>query len=255
METTLRQSLTLLIACSTLGGCKAPNVNLSTSEPIKVDIAADATSIPHRPRSNPRCADPEARRRTGWLTSSSSRTNVSSAKGRGLARHSAEAGGDYGDYVRVTIEEENVDRMDLMNPQRAKNLSRKFRPNRATGKPFLKGEWIETCVWKGCKQWRSLAGAQRVSLFLAADLFAAFARDVGIQHRHRRCSALNPRESPRRPNVQDPIHQKKQISNEHSSMTQTAIFRPQTPANTPLTLDSWRALQVLKNVSEYEICG
>ena len=37
-EPPYRQSLKVLAACALLAGCKAPTVNLATSDPIKVDI-------------------------------------------------------------------------------------------------------------------------------------------------------------------------------------------------------------------------
>jgi uncharacterized lipoprotein YajG len=37
-EPPYRQTLKVLAACALLAGCKAPTVNLATSDPIKVDI-------------------------------------------------------------------------------------------------------------------------------------------------------------------------------------------------------------------------
>ena len=121
METTLRQSLTLLIACSTLGGCKAPSVNLSTSEPIKVDINMRldvyqySSPASKKPAQGPPAAQtPEARRRNRMADIQQFKNERLVGEGHeGLLVIRSKPEGDYGDYVRVTVEEENADRMDL----------------------------------------------------------------------------------------------------------------------------------------------
>jgi hypothetical protein len=122
METTLRQSLTVLIACSMLGGCKAPTVNLATSEPIKVDInmrldvyqySSPTTKKPAQ--APPTAQTPEARRRNRMADIQQFKNERLVGEGHeGLLVIRTKPEGEYGDYVRVAVEEENADRMDLM---------------------------------------------------------------------------------------------------------------------------------------------
>ena len=151
METTLRQSLTLLIACSTLGGCKAPSVNLSTSEPIKVDInmrldvyqySAPASKKPAQ--GPPAAQTPEARRRNRMADIQQFKNERLVGEGHeGLLVIRSKPEGDYGDYVRVTVEEENADRMDLMKSlaESRKDLSpgNSGQTGRTLAQPFLQG--------------------------------------------------------------------------------------------------------------------
>jgi uncharacterized protein YdbL (DUF1318 family) len=155
METTFRQSLTLLFACSTLGGCKAPTVNLATSEPIKVDINMRLDAQGQAPST---AQTPEARRRNRMADIQQFKNERLVGEGHeGLLVIRSKPEGEYGDYVRVAVEEENADRMDLM-----KSLaeSQKTSLPEIQGKQAelwrnrsFKGEWIETPGPDGSWNW------------------------------------------------------------------------------------------------------
>lgn len=167
METTLRQSLTLLVTCSILSGCKAPTVNLATSAPIKVDInmrldvyqySSPTTKKPAAPQATPAAQDPEARRknRMGEIQQFKNERFVGESRD-GLLAIRMKPEGEYGDYVRVTVEEENADRMQLMKslaegektslPEIQAKQAELWR-NRS-----FKGEWIEAPGSDGSWKW------------------------------------------------------------------------------------------------------
>jgi uncharacterized protein YdbL (DUF1318 family) len=167
METTFRQSLTLLFACSTLGGCKAPTVNLATSEPIKVDInmrldvyqySSPSAKKPAQGQAPSTAQTPEARRRNRMADIQQFKNERLVGEGHeGLLVIRSKPEGEYGDYVRVAVEEENADRMDLM-----KSLaeSQKTSLPEIQGKQAelwrnrsFKGEWIETPGPDGSWNW------------------------------------------------------------------------------------------------------
>jgi uncharacterized protein YdbL (DUF1318 family) len=167
METTLRHSLTLLVGWSILGGCKAPTVNLSTSDPIKVDInmrldvyqySSPTTKKLATPQPTPAAQTPESRRRNRMADIQQFKNERIVGEGHdGLLTILKKPEGEYGDYVRVTVEEENADRMQLM-----KSLAE----NQKTSLPEIqskqaelwrnrsfKGEWIETQQPDGSWKW------------------------------------------------------------------------------------------------------
>jgi uncharacterized protein YdbL (DUF1318 family) len=164
METTLRQSLTLLVACSLLGGCKAPTVNLATSEPIKVDINMRldvyqySSPTTKKAQGPPAAQTPEARRKNRMADIQQFKNERLVGEGHeGLLVIRTKPEGEYGDYVRVTVEEENADRMELM-----KSLaeSQKTSLPEIQGKQAelwrnrsFKGEWIETPEPDGSWKW------------------------------------------------------------------------------------------------------
>jgi uncharacterized protein YdbL (DUF1318 family) len=157
METTLRQSLTLLGVCLVLGGCKAPTVNLATSEPIKVDInmrldvyqySSSTTKKPAQAQTPSSTQTPEARRRNRMADIQQFKNERLVGEGHeGLLVIRSKPEGDYGDYVRVAVEQENADRMDLM---KSLSESQKTSLPEIQGKQAelwrnrsFKGEWIE----------------------------------------------------------------------------------------------------------------
>ncbi|MGA7215717.1 MAG: DUF1318 domain-containing protein [Terrimicrobiaceae bacterium] len=167
MEKNLRQSLTLLGACLTLGGCKAPTVNLATSEPIKVDInmrldvyqySSTSAKKPAQGQAPTTTQTPEARRRNRMADIQQFKNERLVGEGHeGLLVIRSKPEGEYGDYVRVAVEEENADRMDLM-----KSLaeSQKTSLPEIQGKQAelwrnrsFKGEWIETPGADGTWNW------------------------------------------------------------------------------------------------------
>ncbi len=165
METTLRQSLTLLLACATLGGCKAPSVNLATAEPIKVDInmrldvyqySSAATKKPAQAQPAPQT--PEARRRNRMADIQQFKNERLVGEGHeGLLLIRSKPEGEYGDYVRVTVEEENADRMDLMKSlaESQKTSLPEIQAKQAElwRNRSFKGEWIEIPGPDGSWKW------------------------------------------------------------------------------------------------------
>jgi uncharacterized protein YdbL (DUF1318 family) len=167
METTLRHSLTLLIVCSPFVACKAPTVNLSTSDPIKVDInmrldvyqySSPTTKKAASPQATPSAQNPESRRRNRMADIQQFKNERLVGEGHeGLLVILKKPEGEYGDYVRVTVEEENADRMTLMKslaegektslPEIQAKQAELWR-NRS-----FKGEWIETQGPEGSWKW------------------------------------------------------------------------------------------------------
>jgi uncharacterized protein YdbL (DUF1318 family) len=172
METTLRYSLILLIVCAALGGCKAPTVNLATSDPIKVDInmrldvyqySSPTTKKAAGPQATPAAVTPEARRRNRMADIQQFKNERLVGEGHeGLLVILKKPEGEYGDYLRVAVEEENADRMDLMKslaegektslPEIQAKQAELWR-NRS-----FKGEWIETQTIDGSWKWMQKEG-------------------------------------------------------------------------------------------------
>ena len=167
METTLRHPLILVLTCAMLGGCKAPTVNLATSDPIKVDInmrldvyqySSPTTKKSTTPQPTPTPQNPETRRRNRMADIQLFKNErLVGERHDGLLVILKKPEGEYGDYVRVTIEEENADRMQLMKsladgektslPEVQTKQAELWR-NRS-----FKGEWIETQASDGSWQW------------------------------------------------------------------------------------------------------
>jgi uncharacterized protein YdbL (DUF1318 family) len=70
--------------------------------------------------------------------------------------------GDYGDYVRVAVEEENTDRMELMKSlaERQKTSLPEIQTKQAElwRNRSFKGEWIETPEADGSWKWEQKEG-------------------------------------------------------------------------------------------------
>jgi uncharacterized protein YdbL (DUF1318 family) len=167
METTLRHSLTLLVAWSMLAGCKAPTVNLSTSDPIKVDInmrldvyqySSPTTKKPATPQATPAAQTPEGRRRNRMADVQQFKNERLVGEGHeGLLVILKKSEGEYADYVRVTVEEENTDRMELMKSlaesQKTSLPEIQSRQAELWRNRSFKGEWIETPGPDGSWNW------------------------------------------------------------------------------------------------------
>jgi uncharacterized protein YdbL (DUF1318 family) len=166
MEATLRQSLILAIFCALLGGCKAPTVNLATSEPIKVDInmrldvyqySAPGTQKPAQVQASSGPA-PESRRRNRMADIQQFKNQRLVGEGHdGLLVIRIKPEGEYGDYVRITVEEENADRMELMKSlaESQKTSLPEIQAKQAElwRNRSFKGEWIETPGPDGTWTW------------------------------------------------------------------------------------------------------
>ncbi len=103
-------------------GCSAPTVNLSTQDPIKVDIAMRLDVYQHNKttalKTSPpadKSSDPETRRRNRMADIQNFKNSRLVGEGRdGLLSIRVETTGEAGDYMRKTVAEENADRMALM---------------------------------------------------------------------------------------------------------------------------------------------
>jgi uncharacterized protein len=168
MEKTLRQSLILAMLCASLGGCKAPTVNLATSEPLKVDInmrldvyqySSTGTQKPAQAQASPPSTrTPESRRRNRMADIQQFKNQRLVGESRdGLLVIRTKPDGEYGDYVRITVEEENADRMELMKSlaESQKTSLPEIQAKQAElwRNRSFKGEWIETPGPDGAWTW------------------------------------------------------------------------------------------------------
>jgi hypothetical protein len=110
-----------------LAGCSAPNINLSTAQPIKVDIAMRLDVYQHnkdaakKPASDGLPSDPETRRRNRMADIQNFKNSRLVGEGRdGLLSIRMDTPGEAGDYMRKTVASENEDRMVLMSARTEK---------------------------------------------------------------------------------------------------------------------------------------
>lgn len=150
--------LRLFLLCSAccLGACKLPEVNLATSEPLKVDIKVDLNVYQHSTPEAAAAADKEA----GTMEEVQKRKYNRAAEiqelknqrflaetHRGLLLLRNPPAGTYGAYVKKLTDEENADRMKLMTSDAAKasqELQTMMKERYSTNlKNAHVGEWIE----------------------------------------------------------------------------------------------------------------
>jgi uncharacterized protein YdbL (DUF1318 family) len=172
MERRLRQSLILAAACALINGCKAPTVNLATSEPIKVDInmrldvyqySSPTTQKPAQPQASAAAQTPESRRRNRMADIQQFKNQRLVGESRdGLLVIRTKPEGEYGDYVRITVEEENADRTDLMKSlaESQKTSLPEIQAKQAElwRNRSFKGEWIEIPGPDGTWKWAQKEG-------------------------------------------------------------------------------------------------
>lgn len=110
-----------------LAGCSAPNINLSTAEPIKVDIAMRLDVYQHnkdaakKPVADGLPPDPETRRRNRMADIQNFKNSRLVGESRdGLLSIRVDTPGEAGDYMRKTVASENEDRMVLMSARTEK---------------------------------------------------------------------------------------------------------------------------------------
>ena len=169
METTLHQSLTLFAIAALLGGCAAPTVNLATADPIKVDIAMRLDVYQYGEKTDKAAEtvtattpdiDPKIRRDNRMADIQDFKNNHLVGEGKDgllvIQKAAAEETPDRREYVRVTVLEENADRMTQMKADAEKEKiplpevqSRKAELWRNRS---FKGEWIEVPTANG--EWR-----------------------------------------------------------------------------------------------------
>lgn len=142
----------LLLAC----GCKGPTVNLSTPEPIVVDInmrvdiyersGAGAAKPKAAPETDTSGADARRRARMGDIqTFKNSRLVGENRMGLLVVRDQPE--GSYGKFVAKTVAEENADRMVVMRKLAAERSMPIEDVQKQQGELWsnrsFSGEWIE----------------------------------------------------------------------------------------------------------------
>lgn len=164
-----------------LGGCSTPSINLATNEPIKVDITmrvdvhqfqetgsptqvtgATAQASP-TPQAVANGATREERRKNRQADIQVFKNSRLIGEGRnGLLVVLDEPEGDYGDYLRRTVERENSDRMEDMKQlsEKEKRPLSEIQIQQAAlwiNRSF-KGEWIENQKTDRTYEWIQKAG-------------------------------------------------------------------------------------------------
>lgn len=156
----IRNSATL--AALFLAGCTGPTVNLSTPEPVKVDIAMRLDVYQHQKEEKPSQPAPTTtpgndrlNRAADIQTFKNSRLIGESANA--LLSIRVEPSGEEGDYLRKIVEAENASRMALMKEQSTRDkiplpAIQKKQADLARKMAF-KGEWIEMEKENGTLEW------------------------------------------------------------------------------------------------------
>ncbi|MFY8267920.1 MAG: DUF1318 domain-containing protein [Terrimicrobiaceae bacterium] len=147
-----------------LAACSTPTVNLATPEPIKVDIAMRLDVYQHnkeqaKPTGTPApSADATVARRHRMADIQTFKNSRLVGEGsNALLGIRSDTPGEYGDYVRKTVEAENTDRMALMKSEAANQKVSlvKIQEKQAelARKMAFKGEWIEVPGVSGAPEW------------------------------------------------------------------------------------------------------
>ena len=137
-----------------LASCVAPTVNLATPQPIKVDIAVRLDVYQHTKETAKKSAlattslDPAEARRKRMADIQTFKNSRLVGEGRdALLSIRVETAGDYGDFIRKTVDAENADRMVLLKSEaeRQKTSLPQVQSKQAdlAAKLAFKGEWIE----------------------------------------------------------------------------------------------------------------
>ena len=169
METKTMRTFFTASALSLLAGCAAPTVNLSTDQPIKVDISMRLDVYDHNKQAGTKSAAaspaavPEARRRNRMADIQNFKNSRLIGEGRdGLLSIRVDTPGDDGDYVRQTVAAENEDRMTLMKA--AAEKEKKSLPDVQAEQSSLwrkrsfEGELIEAANPDGTFSWVAKSG-------------------------------------------------------------------------------------------------
>ena len=146
----------LLSSFCCLTACKLPDVNLATSEPLKVDIKVDLNVYQHSTPEEAANADAaeeaagqiEKRKynRTAEIQELKNQRYVAETH-RGVLLLRQQPAGTYGEYVKKVVEDENKDRMALMTAEAKKDrrelndvMKERYA---ATLQGSHAGEWVE----------------------------------------------------------------------------------------------------------------
>ncbi len=150
------RSLFILAAAALLGGCRLPPVNLATAEPLKVDIKVDLNVYQHRSPDEVAKADAagEAAEQVGKRMYNRA-AEIQELKNqryvaethRGVLLLRQQPAGTYGAYVKKVVEEENVDRLQVMTAEASQArrelrevMEERYEAARGNAHP---GEWVE----------------------------------------------------------------------------------------------------------------
>jgi hypothetical protein len=148
-----------------LTACAGPTVNLATPQPIKVDIAMRLDVYQHAKEASKKStptsttsADPAEARRNRMADIQTFKNSRLVGEGRdALLAIRVETPGDYGDFIRKTVDAENTDRMALMksDAEKQKTSLPQIQTKQASlaAKLAFKGEWIEIIKADGSAEW------------------------------------------------------------------------------------------------------
>lgn len=137
-------------------GCKLPDVNLATTEPLKVDINVDLNVYQHSTPEAAAAADAAVEEREEIEKRKYNRqSEIQELKNqryvaethRGLLLLRQQPAGTFGNYVKETVDAENTDRMKLMTAEASKArrglqdlMTERYQANVKNAHP---GEWLE----------------------------------------------------------------------------------------------------------------
>ena len=148
-----------------LTACAGPTVNLATPQPIKVDIAMRLDVYQHAKEASKKSTssvatsiDPAEARRNRMADIQTFKNSRLVGEGRdALLAIRVETPGDYGDFIRKTVDAENADRMTLMksDAEKQKTSLPQIQTKQASlaAKLAFKGEWIEVVKDDGSAEW------------------------------------------------------------------------------------------------------
>lgn len=160
----MKHPLSPIAASFLLASCAAPTVNLSTPEPVKVDIEMRLDVYQHseenadRPASPKPAADPAQARRNRMAELQALKNSRVVGEGRdGLLSLRVDPPGDYGDWARATVKAENADRMALMKAEatslKVSLMHIQEKQAAVAQKMAFKDEWIEVPKDDGTWEW------------------------------------------------------------------------------------------------------
>jgi hypothetical protein len=163
----MKNPLALAITATALflTACAGPTVNLATPQPIKVDIAMRLDVYQHAKEASKKSTssvatsiDPAEARRNRMADIQTFKNSRLVGEGRdALLAIRVETPGDYGDFIRKTVDAENADRMTLMksDAEKQKTSLPQIQTKQASlaAKLAFKGEWIEVVKDDGSAEW------------------------------------------------------------------------------------------------------
>lgn len=160
----MKTHLTPIASALLLASCAAPTVNLSTPEPVKVeidmriDVYQHSGEKPAKPGTAKPEADPATAHRNRQAEVQALKNSRVVGEGAdGLLSLRVDPPGDYGDWARATVSAENADRMALMKADAARlkapltDIQKKQAA--MAQKMAFKDEWIEVEKDNGLREW------------------------------------------------------------------------------------------------------